>query len=72
MYACTQLIYTISIYNIKGQLQKTLSNFNIENDELVFNWDMRNLNNSEVSSGIYFYKIKKDNETYSGRFLVIK
>jgi flagellar hook assembly protein FlgD len=46
------------IYNIKGQLIKTLSNeLKPAGDHSVI-WDSRDYNQKPVSSGIYFYKLK--------------
>ena len=64
--------YEISIYNIKGQLQKSSSDFYFENEEMMFKWNLRSLNNTKVSSGVYLYRIKEGDETYTGKFLIIK
>jgi hypothetical protein len=49
---------SLKIYNIKGQLVKTLVNDIKPAGEHSIIWDGRDYNGNRVSSGIYFYKLK--------------
>ena len=61
----------LRIYNIKGQLVKTMNIDTKHNDEIV-SWNKKNEQNNAVSSGIYFYQLKSNNHTEKGKFLIIK
>jgi flagellar hook assembly protein FlgD len=51
-------VVELSIYNIKGQLVKTLVHeFKPAGEHSVI-WDGRDSNGNRVSSGIYFYKLR--------------
>ncbi len=63
---------SIKIFNVKGQLLKTL-----EHDEPVWNgaeiWNMRTEENLDISYGIYVYHVKADGIGEKiGKFIVIK
>jgi hypothetical protein len=47
----------ISIYNIKGQKVKTLTDSKFERGIHKLIWDSKDSNGRAVSSGIYFYKL---------------
>jgi photosystem II stability/assembly factor-like uncharacterized protein len=62
----------ITIYNIKGQLIKTLSSF--PNPSLGMReamWDGRDENGKEVGTGVYSYKINNDDE-HIGKVVKLK
>ena len=48
----------LKIFNIKGQLVRTLVDKKKEIGTHSVIWDGRDFNNKEVSSGVYFYKLK--------------
>ena len=48
----------LSIYNLKGQLVKTLINEKYENGNFNIKWNGRNKQNEPVASGVYFYKFE--------------
>ncbi len=56
----------LEIYNIKGQLVKTLLEENLPASSYTANWNGKDTNNNSVSSGIYFYKLS------AGKFSEIK
>lgn len=62
----------VNIYNIRGQLVKKTSDFKAINGERHFVWNRSDERGQEVSSGIYFYRIISDNETLTGKFLILK
>lgn len=61
-------IAELSIYNIKGQLiNKTSAH---QTDKIV--WNSKSINDTQLSSGVYFYKLKTESKTYYGKFLKMK
>ena len=57
---------TIEIYNLRGQLVKTLINETKKTGKHITSWDGTDNSNKPVSSGVYFYKM------YSGKFTSTK
>ena len=53
----------LSIYNIKGQKVKTLINDFQDADEHSVVWDGNDSSGKNVSSGLYFYKLKVNGKT---------
>lgn len=49
---------TINVYNIQGQLVKTLENGVKKAGNHLVNWDGRNNAGTKVKSGLYFYQLK--------------
>ncbi len=62
----------ILIYNIKGQLVKTLVNEIKENGYHTAVWDGSDENNKLVSSGIYLYKLHVGKATFIKKMLLLK
>jgi len=62
----------ISIYNIRGQLVRRSSDFQSNDGKALFVWDRKDINNQDVASGVYFYRIQMNDEITSGRFLIIR
>ncbi len=62
----------ISVYNIKGQLVKTLVNEHqvAGNHDVVWNGDDNN--GKQTTSGVYFYKITNGNRTETKKMLMVK
>ncbi len=56
---------TIKIYNLKGQLIKTLNHYT----EKTFTWNIKN----EIKSGIYFYQLKNNDRIIkTNKIIIIK
>ena len=49
---------TLSVYNIKGQLVRTLIDEKLERGNHDVIWFGKDNNDKSVSSGVYFYKLK--------------
>ena len=64
----------LRIYNIKGNLIKTLFSGKIFPADQVIrtNWDGTDNQSNPVSSGVYFYQLKADKEVTIKRMLLIK
>ena len=62
----------ISIYNILGQLVRTLVDTEMKAGNHKATWDGTDVSGSRVSSGIYFYKLNTDNYTQSKKMVMMK
>ncbi len=62
----------LSIYNIKGQLVKTLLNDNIKAGEHSIVWNGLDDSNKAVSSGVYFYKLETSSFVNTKKMLLMK
>ncbi len=62
----------LSIYNIKGQKVKTLINEQMQSGKYTAIWSGLDSNNKSVSSGIYLYKIKANDQELVKRMLLLK
>ncbi|MDO9576676.1 MAG: C25 family cysteine peptidase [Candidatus Cloacimonadales bacterium] len=75
----TNISYSISqpgkvrlyIYNIKGQLVKTLVNEYKETGNFSVSWNGRDEADRQVSSGLYFYRLKKDDKTIDTKKMLL-
>ena len=63
---------TMHIYDINGKKIKTLISGNLEPGFVSINWDGTNDAGSLISSGIYFVKLKVDNETAIKKITMMK
>ncbi|MFA7056578.1 MAG: choice-of-anchor J domain-containing protein, partial [Candidatus Cloacimonadales bacterium] len=63
---------TLDIYNIKGQKVKTLLNEHREAGTHNIVWNGTDDNNKNVSSGVYFYKIKNGKFTSTKKMILMK
>jgi hypothetical protein len=62
----------LSIYNIKGQLVKSLINtYQTQGNHNVI-WNGRDNNNKKVASGTYFYKVKASSNEVTRKITMIK
>ena len=59
------------IYNIKGQLVKTLVNECKESGNFSVDWDGRDETDRKVSSGLYFYRLKNDDKTIDTKKMLL-
>jgi len=62
----------LAIYNIKGQIIKTLVNANLNSGEHSIMWNGLDEANQPVSSGIYFYRLQSDTFTQTRKMLMMK
>ncbi len=62
----------LEVYNIKGQKVKTLINEEMQKGEHSIVWSGLDSNSKPLSSGIYLYKIKADNQETVKRMLLLK
>ena len=62
----------LTIYNIKGQKVKTLYSGFAEVGEHTVIWKGKDNNDKQVSSGIYFYKLKTNSKEVTRKMLMMK
>ncbi|MGI6198854.1 MAG: FlgD immunoglobulin-like domain containing protein, partial [Candidatus Cloacimonadaceae bacterium] len=62
----------IEIYNLKGQLVKTLVNDTLPKGEHRTTWNGQDQHGNSVSSGIYFYKMQVGDYTSTMKMMLMK
>ena len=62
----------LSIYDIKGQKVKTLTDSKFEKGLHKLFWDSKDSNGRTVSSGIYFYQLKTKDKELTRKMLLMK
>jgi hypothetical protein len=62
----------VSIFNLKGQLVKTILNEQVETGSHNIIWNGTNAQNSSVASGIYFFRVKTDAQTTQKKMILMK
>lgn len=65
-------LVTVEVFNILGQKIKTLVNEEFEAGRHQVVWNGRDDNNREVSSGIYFYRMKTGRYTSTKKMIMMK
>jgi agmatine/peptidylarginine deiminase len=68
----TSPFVTLKIFNIKGQKVRTLFKGKAEEGKHTVTWNGTNDDNQQVSSGIYFYKLKTNNYTEVKKCILMK
>ena len=63
---------TLEIYNLKGQLVKTLIDEIKETGEYVTSWNGTDNSNKSVSSGVYLYKMKSNNFSSTKKMILME
>jgi hypothetical protein len=62
----------VEIFNTKGQKVKTLANEEMTSGNHSLIWDGTDSNNTQVSSGVYFYKVSHNGNTETKKMMLIK
>ncbi len=62
----------LKIYNVRGQVVKTLVNATRAAGRYVVQWDGRDKNGENVSSGVYFYRIKAGDFVTTRKMVLLK
>ena len=63
---------SLSIYNIRGQLVKTLINSYLDRGKHQISWNGKNESGQSVSSGIYYCRLKSGNQETVRKMILIK
>jgi len=62
----------LEIYNVKGQLVKTLINGKVEAGSHSLDWNGKDNNGNVASSGVYFYRLTTKEKTLTNKMLMLK
>ena len=62
----------LSIFNVKGQLVKTLANGELGFGSHSYVWNGTDNNGSAVSSGVYYYRLNAGNQTETRKMVMVK
>lgn len=62
----------IKIYNLQGQLVKTLDTENVYENFFAADWNAENENGNPVKNGIYFYKIETAQKTFQSKMILMR
>ncbi|MBN2016574.1 MAG: T9SS type A sorting domain-containing protein, partial [Candidatus Cloacimonetes bacterium] len=62
----------VTIYNVRGQLVKTLDTVTDTHTEGHATWDGKDNSGKSVSNGIYFYKVKTDNIERTQKLILMR
>jgi hypothetical protein len=62
----------LSIYNVKGQLVKTLHKGYLNQGTHTIRWNGQDSNNKNVASGVYFYKLSTPKQSEMKKMLLLK
>jgi hypothetical protein len=65
-------ICTIKIFNVSGELIKTLLHDNNSQIESEERWNLRSEEDREVAPGLYFYHLDSKLGSKIGKFVIIK
>jgi hypothetical protein len=71
-FAMSSLNTEIKLFNIRGQIVYRSNDFQLINNLPIFTWNRRDMNERKVATGVYFYQIRIYNETFTGRFLILR
>jgi hypothetical protein len=63
---------SINIYNMRGQLVKTLVNTELDRNFHNIVWDGKDNSGKNTSSGVYFYKMKTQNYNSTKKMILMK
>ena len=62
----------LQVYNIRGQLVKTLVNTRLKPGKHSVVWNGTNENKEKVSSGVYLYRVSSDNDNVVNKMILMK
>ncbi len=62
----------LSVYNVKGQLVKTLADGNLDFGKQSFVWNGTDNNGRNVTSGIYFYRLTANGSVETKKMMLMK
>jgi hypothetical protein len=65
-------VVTLTVYNVLGQKVRTLADRSYSAGEQSVAWDGRDDRGTEVSSGVYFYRLNCDTGTITKKMLLLK
>jgi hypothetical protein len=63
---------SLKVYNVKGQLVRTLINGTVEQGENSIDWNGKDDRGSQVASGVYFYEVRMGNDVQVNKMALVK
>ena len=63
---------SVDIFNVKGQLVKTLIDKHLYGGKHNVVWDGSDVENKQVGSGMYFYRVTVNGQQYSKQMIMLK
>ena len=63
---------SVDIFNMKGQLVKTLLDNHLYGGKHNVVWDGSDVENKQVGSGMYFYRVTVNGQQYSKQMIMLK
>jgi len=63
---------TVEVFNIKGQLVKTLLNDSVNAGEHRVTWSGLDNNGASVTSGVYFYRVQTESDSLVNKMILLK
>jgi hypothetical protein len=64
--------YRVAIYDMKGNLVKTIANGFFNATSVQFNWNTADENGDMVSTGTYIYRLEGDNFSISNNLVIVR
>ena len=71
-YDLTNSQTVLNIYDIQGELIRTLVNERLSAGNYLSRWDSKNNDGISVSSGVYIYKLEVGHQQVSGKMMLLK
>jgi len=62
----------VSVYNVKGQIIRTLDDANKAGGKFEIEWDGKNDSGQNVANGVYFYRLETKSKTILKKMLYLK
>ncbi|MEW6687036.1 MAG: FlgD immunoglobulin-like domain containing protein, partial [Candidatus Edwardsbacteria bacterium] len=69
---CAESKVSLKIYNVAGQVVKTLVNEPQEPGYYAVRWDGKNESGVGVASGVYFYRLRAGDFTATKKMILVK
>jgi flagellar hook assembly protein FlgD len=63
---------TLSVYNTKGQLVRTLCNTFVTKGVQKYTWNGSDTNGNRVASGLYFYRLTTNGNVETKKMMLLK
>jgi hypothetical protein len=63
---------SLKVYNVKGQLVRTLINGSVAQGENSIDWNGKDDRGSQVASGVYFYEVRMGNDVQVNKMALVK
>lgn len=65
-------VYSLNVYDVMGNLVKTIANVELNAGPQSFTWDATDNNGNVIGNGSYIYRLTSNNLQYSGRMIINK